>query len=606
MNKENAKLPHWDLTVLYPGLDSAEFEAGFQSVLQSITELAELFDRHGIDRTESVPLDDETVSLFETVVNRFNAVLEDVYTMRAYISGFIATDSRNETAQALFSELQQYLSRLSLLSTRLTAWLGALDVEALIQRSELARDHAFALRRARQEARHLMSPAEEALAADLTLTGSTSWYRMFSDTTSQLMVEVELDGEMQRLPLPAAQNLAYNPDRDVRRRAYEAVQETLAGAAVPMAAALNSIKGETLTLTRRRGWDSPLDQVLFESAIDRATLDAMMAATRNAFPDFQRYLQAKARALGLPVLAWYDRLVPLGEGTQSWSYEAATQFVLDQFGTYSPGLRRLAERAFGENWIDAEPREGKRGGAFCMRLRGDESRILANYEPGFSSVGTLAHELGHAYHNLNLARRTALQRSTPMTLAETASTFCQKIVENAALKTADTEDQIVILDGLLEYATRVVLGASSDFMVEQRLFEKRKQRDLSVDELSQLTVEAQRETLGDAVDPDLLYPYRWVYVPHYYVTSYYNFPYTFGLLFGLGLYASYQADPEQFQAGYDELLASTGMGEAAELAARFGIDIRATDFWEASLDVLRADIDRLEALIDGRPMTGDR
>jgi oligoendopeptidase F len=151
-----------------------------------------------------------------------------------------------------------------------------------------------------------------------------------------------------------------------------------------------------------------------------------------------------------------------------------------------------------------------------------------------------------------------------------------------------------------------VLGASSDFMFEQHLFEKRKQRDLSADELSQLAVETQRETLGDAVDPNLLYPYRWAYVPHYYVTSYYNFPYTFGLLFGLGLYASYQADPEPFQAGYDELLASTGMGEAAELAARFGIDVRTTDFWEASLDVLRADIDRLEALIDRQPMTDDR
>jgi pepF/M3 family oligoendopeptidase len=606
MSQESDKLPHWDMTVLYPGLESAEFKAAFQSVLQAITDLVELFDRHGVDRSEAALLSDDMVALFEQVLNRFNVLVEEVYTMHAYINSFVVTDSRDEVAQARLSELQQYLARLSLLGTRLTAWLGSLDVDGLIERSDLARAHTFALRRAKQEARHLMSPAEEALAADLALTGSNSWYHMFSNYTSQLMVELELDGERQRLPLTAAQNLAYNPDRDVRQRAHEAVQATLAGAAVPLATALNSIKGETLALTRRRGWESPLDMVLFDNAIDRATLEAMMAATRNAFPDFQRYLKAKARALGLPVLAWYDRLVPLGEGTQSWSYTAAAQFVTDQFGTYSPKMRRLAERAFRDNWIDAEPRDGKRGGAFCVRLRGDESRILANYEPGFTSVGTLAHELGHAYHNLNLARRTALQRATPMTLAETASTFCQKIVENAALKTADTEDQIVILDGLLEYAARVVLGASSDFMFEQRLFEKRKQRDLSADELSQLAVETQRETLGDAVDPNLLYPYRWAYVPHYYVTSYYNFPYTFGLLFGLGLYASYQADPEPFQAGYDELLASTGMGEAAELAARFGIDVRTTDFWEASLDVLRADIDRLEALIDRQPMTDDR
>jgi oligoendopeptidase F len=235
-----------------------------------------------------------------------------------------------------------------------------------------------------------------------------------------------------------------------------------------------------------------------------------------------------------------------------------------------------------------------------MPLRQGESRILANYQSTFTEVSTLAHELGHAYHNLNLAERTPLQRSLPMTLGETASTFCQKIIENAALKTADTQDQIIILDGSLEYAVRVVLGASSDFIFEQNLFERRKQRDLSVEELCELVTAAQRETLADAIDPEILFPYRWVYVPHYYVTSYYNFPYTFGLLFGLGLYARYQAEPEAFKAGYDELLSSTGMGEAADLAANFGIDTRQPAFWEASLDVLRSEIDRFERLIGDR------
>jgi pepF/M3 family oligoendopeptidase len=520
--------------------------------------------------------------------------------MNAYLQSFLATDSRNNLAQAKYSELQQYFARLSLLDTRLTAWLGSLDVEVLIEQSEVAQEHAFMVRRAKQEALHLMSPAEEALAAELKLTGSSSWYRMFSTYTSQLTVEVEVEGEMQALPLTAAQNLAYNPDRNVRQRAHEAVETTLKAAAVPLAAALNSIKGETLTMSKRRGWESPLDKVLFDNAIDRPTLEAMMTATRASFTDFQRYLKARARVLGLPVLAWYDRLVPLGEGSKRWDYNEATQFVVEQFATYSSRLSGLATRAFDENWIDAEPRDGKRGGAFCMPLRQGESRILANYQSTFTEVSTLAHELGHAYHNLNLAERTPLQRSLPMTLGETASTFCQKIIENAALKTADTQDQIIILDGSLEYAVRVVLGASSDFIFEQNLFERRKQRDLSVEELCELVTAAQRETLGDAIDPEILFPYRWVYVPHYYVTSYYNFPYTFGLLFGLGLYARYQAEPEAFKAGYDELLSSTGMGEAADLAANFGIDTRQAAFWEASLDVLRAEIDRFERLIGNR------
>ncbi len=593
----NNKLPHWDMSVIYPALDSESFDAGYQGWLDSITQLNELFDEHQIDRVNAHTFSEETLVSFEKIVEGVNQVLSDFTTLRAYIYGFIATDSRNTLAQAKNSELQPYQAKLSLLSTRLTAWIGSLDVDALIQNSSVAADHAYMLRRAKKQAKHLMSPIEEALASDLQVTGGSSWTRLFSTYASQLTVKVELDGTEQEMPLTAAQNLMYNTDRTVRRHAYEQILKKLEETAVPMAACLNAIKGETLTLVYRRGWESPLDMVLFNNAIDRPTLDAMMTATKNAFPDFRRYLRARARALGLPVLAWYDRVVPLGKGNISWAYDDATQFVTEQFKTYSPKLAGLATRAFSEGWIDAEPRAGKRGGAFCMGLRGEESRILSNFEPGFTSVGTLAHELGHAYHNMNLAKRTRLQRSTPMTLAETASTFCQKIVENAALAKAGAQDQLIILDGLLEYAARVVLGASSNFLFEQRLFEKRDKRDLSVEELCALDVEAQREGTGDAVDPEQLHPYRWTYVPHYYVATYYNFPYTFGLLFGLGLYAQYQQNPDGFRGSYDNLLSSTGMGNAAELATKFGIDLRDSAFWESSLDILRRDIDRFEELV---------
>jgi pepF/M3 family oligoendopeptidase len=500
-------------------------------------------------------------------------------------------------AQAKMSQLQQSLAQLSVLGTRFTAWLGSLDMEELLEESAVARAHLFMLQRAKIAALHQMSPEQEDLASDLSLSGIRSWRNLFNKYTSQLMVDIEIDGEMKTLPISAAQNLAYNLDRDVRRRAYEATQIVMKEAAVTCAAALNSIKGTSLTLAQRRGWESPLDEALFNNVIDRETLEAMMTAVRHTFPDMRRYLKAKARALGLPILKWYDRVVPLGQSSISWSYAEAQQFVLDEFATYSPKLHDLAARAFNENWIDAEPRGGKSGGAFCLWLRGDESRILANFEPSFTSVGTLAHELGHAYHNLCLADRTILQKDMPMTLAETASTFCQKIVEEAALAKAGVEDQRIILDGRLEYATRVLIGVPSDFMFESSVFEKRQQRELSADEFCELMVNAQKETLGDAIDHDSLNPYRWVTVPHYYVTNYYNFPYTFGLLFGLGLYAHYQNDPEAFKSGYDDLLSATGMNEAAELAARFGIDIRTSAFWQSSLDVIRADVDRFEALI---------
>jgi oligoendopeptidase F len=240
---------------------------------------------------------------------------------------------------------------------------------------------------------------------------------------------------------------------------------------------------------------------------------------------------------------------------------------------------------------------GKRDGAFCMPLRKDESRVLTNFKAAFGGVSTIAHELGHAYHNLNLASRTMLQRDTPMTLAETASIFCQTIVSQAALKQADAKEQMIILEESLQNSCQVVVDISSRFLFEQRLFERRQKRELSIDELNELMLQAQRETYGDGLDPNLLHPYMWASKPHYYSSTFYNYPYMFGLLFGLGLYARYRQDPEKFKAGYDDLLSSTGLGDAAELGARFGIDTRSPEFWRASLDVIRGEIKQFETLV---------
>ena len=213
-------------------------------------------------------------------------------------------------------------------------------------------------------------------------------------------------------------------------------------------------------------------------------------------------------------------------------------------------------------------------------------------------MSTLAHELGHGYHNLNLAQRTMLQRSTPMTLAETASIFCETIIRNAAMQNAGRQEQIAILEASLQGACQVVVDITSRFLFEQRVFEQRIKRELSIDELNNLMLEAQRETYGDGLDENALHPYMWAMKPHYYSSSlsFYNYPYMFGLLFGLGLYARYKEDGEKFKSGYDELLSSTGLADAASLAQQFGIDIHSVDFWRASFDIVRQDIELFEKL----------
>jgi len=235
-----------------------------------------------------------------------------------------------------------------------------------------------------------------------------------------------------------------------------------------------------------------------------------------------------------------------------------------------------------------------------MRLRSDESRIMANFRPSYEGMSTLAHELGHAYHNLNLAEATAFQRDTPMTLAETASTFCENIVAQAAMRDAGVREKLAILENSLQRITQEVIDISSRFLFEQRVFELRRRRDLGISEFNELMLQAQRETYGDGLDENVLHPYMWCVKGHYYSVSrpYYNFPYMFGALFGLGLFRRYQTDSDGFRAGYDALLASTGKEAPDALAGRFGIDIRNRSFWESSLDIVRAEVDEFERLVE--------
>ncbi len=590
----SASLPRWDMSVVFPGLESPEFAEGFREVETGIASLDDCV--RGILQSDVSSTD--LVNAITPVIERYNSVLAAVQTMAAYINAFVTTNSRDTLAQARQSEFQQLTTRLYKLGTRITAWIGRADIETLIQESAVAGEHDYWLRHAKVVAAHLMSPAEEALAADLNVTGGSAWGRLHGNVSSQLVIPVELEGKTEELPMSVVRTLAFDPNRNVRRSAYEAELAGWQRVAVPLAAALNSIKGEVNVLAARHGWESPLDAALFDAAIDRETLEAMMTAADEAMPQFRRYLKAKARMLNVPVLAWYDLFAPVQASSHSWHWVDAERFIVEQFGAYSERLSDFARRAFDQHWIDAEPRDGKRDGAYCMALRADESRVFANFKESFDGMSTLAHELGHGYHNLNLARRTMLQRATPMTLAETASIFCETIVAQAALARADEAEQVEILEATLQGSCQVVVDISSRFRFEQFVFESRLRRELSVEELGLAMLSAQREAYGDGLDPEVLHPYMWAMKPHYYSTgrSFYNFPYMFGLLFGLGLYSRYQADPEGFKAGYDDLLSRTGMADAATLAAEFGIETRTPAFWQSSFQVIADQVDRFEAM----------
>lgn len=577
----------WDLEVIYPSLESDAYQQAvgrFRTLVKALDDDLTVAEQ-GTDAGR-------LAGLFE----RMNAVRDQQREIGAYIHGRVTTNTRDEAAQAAMSAFDTDLLPLEKLQTRFAAWVGSLP-EGDTKRPELEA-YQHAIYKARVESQHQMSPAEESLAADLMPSGPWAWEKLHGNLTSQIQVDVDLPSGRVRQPMSVVRTMAYDPDRAVRQAAYEAELRTWKEHEVPVAAAMNGLKGSVVVLAKRRGWGSPLDEALFSASIDRETLEAMMSAAHESFPDFRRYMRAKAKALGIETMRFYDLFAPLGGGSRKWTYEEGMGFVRDQFGRYSQKLADYAQRNFEERWIDVMPKPGKVDGAYCMGVRKDESRILMNFKPSFGSVSTLAHELGHGYHNLCLADREPINRTSPMTLAETASIFCETIIRRAALQDADDSDRLTILEASLQGACQVVVDITSRFLFESAVFERRADRDLSATELCDAMVDAQRKTYGDGFEQGYEHPYMWAVKPHYYSTSsFYNFPYMFGLLFGLGLYAIYEKEPNGFHARYDELLSSTGMADAATLAARFGIDIRKPEFWRASLDQIRTDIDAFERLV---------
>jgi pepF/M3 family oligoendopeptidase len=585
-----ASTPRWDLTPFFASLSAPEFTAAHERLGAGIDRLAALYEERGVRAT-----DEPDVVAVDEVLDATNALYDDLRLVNAYVHAFVTTDARDDAAQALASELRSMTAPLGPLGTRLNAWLASFDLDTLLASSTAAADHRHAVTRAAIAAQHQLSEPEEELAAELNLSGGSAWNQLHGDVSSRLVAEVGGD----TLPITAIRNLAFDPDPEVRRNAYDVELAAWDTMAVPLAAALNGVKGQASTLNRRRGWADDLEPALFANAVSRPALEAMQSAVVASLPDWRRYLRAKASMLGHAGggLPWWDLFAPVGDpGASAVGWDDAITLVRDSFATFGPSLRGLAERAFAERWVDAGPRDGKRGGAFCMSVQGDQSRILMNFGGTLDGVSTLAHELGHAYHNTQLADRTAIQRQTPMALAETASIFCETILMQSLLATADDARRLVLLELDLQGACQVVVDIHSRFLFEREVFTRRADRALSVAELRAAMTGAQLASYGDGLDPDHLHHDMWAVKPHYYATAFYNWPYCFGLLFGIGLYARYQEDPDRFRAGYDDLLSATGLDTAAALAGRFGIDIEDEAFWAASLAVPRARIDDFVAL----------
>ena len=581
---------NWDLTKLYHGFDDPSFEADMQKLaleIDAADKMLKAMDENGL----------------HNFVLELQEISDLSGRLEAMVLMTLAADSACEAALAPRTRLLKLGNELSLLESAFTRWIGERDIDSICDGDELLEEHKLYFRNLKESAEHLMDSALEPTVLKMQLSGGSSWCRLRDELYSSLTADVEIDGEMRRLPVPAVRLMDSDPCPEVREAAYRAELAAYPRIETAMAACLNGVKGEALTLCELQNFDSVLDWALSLSRMDHKTLDALLETMRAALPMFRGYFRIKAKLLGRDELRFCDLMAPVGKNARRYTLAEAKETLISVFGKYHAPIAEVMRRAFEESWIDAYPREGKEGGAFCEGVHALKmSYVLTNFDGSCGDVSTLAHELGHAYQDSCLAKVSALLCDLPMPLAETASTFNELLLSESMLEKAEPEEAAALLDQQIGDAAQVIVDILSRFIFESEVVERRKESTLSARELCEIMLEAQKQTYGDGLSEDWYHPYMWACKPHYYDTSYhfYNYPYAFGLLFAAGLYAKYREMGDDFWPLYDRLLQFSGQGSVEEVASEAGIDVSDAAFWQGALRFFGEKIAALKACVQDK------
>lgn len=574
---------------MYPSFNSDEFKKDIENIGEVIRDINDW-------AKDIVKNNDNVVIKLEEYIEKFTTFIDLSSKLGMFINLNLSVNTKDKDALKYSDILDNKLTDLVEASTKIQRWISNIDdIDAVINKSKLLEEHEFILKNIIEASKYLLSNKEESIIASMQNTGSNAWLKLKDNLISTLKVDIEQDGKINELPLTVVLNMSHDKNPKVRKKAYEAEIASYKKVEDGVAAALNGIKGEVLTICEFRGYNSPLEKTLVESRMDGESLDAMLSAMKESLPVFRKYLKRKGEMLGHNNgLPFYDLYAPVCDADMKFTYEEGTKFVEKNFRTFSNNLGDFARKAIDNNWIDVKPKEGKVGGAFCENIHFlGESRFLLNYGDSFSDVVTLAHELGHGFHGECLNNETTLNSDYPMPIAETASTFCETIIKKAAVKEATKDDALAILEAEISDCTQVIVDIYSRFLFEKSLFEARKESALGVEEIKELMLKSQREAYGDGLDPNYLHPYMWTWKPHYYYadSNFYNFPYAFGLLFAKGLYAQYLKKADTFPKDYEKLLSITGKNKMSDITKVMGIDIHDKNFWKSSLKTVEDDIE---------------
>ena len=571
----------WTLEDLYPSFESQEFKQDVEAykALKGKFESLTLEDSiEGI--TQVVKLLEESTVLTGRLYN--------------YIHLTLATDTTHEAATQVEVQLAGVSADLQATYAKVSKFLGTIQTD--ITTDPFLAEYRYYFEEAKKDATHLLSDELEEVLAKMSISGGKAWSQLFDFMWSS--AQGEYKGEV--VTLSEIRGKAYDSDAEVRKSAYEAELKMYDAIKEPIAFSLNHIKKEVLTTSQLRGFESPLAHTLEASRMSRETLDALLEAIREYLPNFRKYLRHKAALLGHENgLPFYDLFAPVGNSSRTFTVEESKDYLIENFKTFSADLAEMTEEFFDKHYIDFYPRKGKVGGAFCANLPMiKQSRVLTNFTGSLSDVVTLAHELGHAYHGLHIENHRPLNQDYSMPVAETASTFNENIIMNTAIKEANDEEKIALIESQLQDTTQIIVDIYSRYLFETAVFENREQSFMFSKDLEEMMLSAQKEAYGDGLDQSYLHPYMWACKPHYYSTglSFYNFPYAFGGLFSKGLYAIYQEQPEGFVEKYQELLRATTVSSVEDTAKVLGVDVSTPEFWKKALAEVAESIEAFIAL----------
>lgn len=593
---------NWDLSSYFPSPDHAD-TAAFKQKLK--TDLATLLKQ--ASKLESLAT--SNLDTWEEALLASEDILRRASHLGSYLGCLTSADTANEAfrkEEAAFALLDAEGEKLDVEFKRGLKGVSDADVEALLSRPSLA-GCAHYVGRLREAAEKTMSLPEEHLAADLGVNGLHAWGRLYDNVSGKLEFDMAWpDGRSERLPMSQRRSLLSNPDRAVRRAAFDGGNAAWEGVIDVTAAAINAIGGTRLSLNEHRRIEHFLDVALYQSKITRASLDAMFSAIHEKRHVAQKVLQIKAQAQGTAGVAWYDLEAPLPteEGDkESLTWEAGKTQVRDAFAQTYPDLARFTESAYEKQWIEWEPRSAKRPGAFCTgSLLTVEPRVYMTFNGSSGDVRTLAHELGHAFHHHILRQTRPFGHLYPMTLAESASTFAEMILTEGQLNDPDLSDaqKLAILDTETGNGAVFLTDLPVRFEFEKAFHEERAQGEVEVSRLKELMVETQRSLFGDCLEEGGEDPFFWASKLHFYITgvTFYNFPYTFGFLLSRGLFARFKQEGAAFLPRYEEFLRRTGQ-DMAEGVARdsIGVDLTSPEFWMDAIDTLLEPVQQLEELL---------